>query len=149
MERKQKRTNILGVVIFAAVVAIIGFGFVATGNFRNPLNFFQGDEIRHQGGSGAPAFNNNAPDAGFTHDRPGSGGGGSGGGFPSGRSGLQGGPGSGGGPDAEDNSGIAWNQIGAVFFDLWVLSAIVACYILVQQTLASSINRFWVKKDRR
>jgi hypothetical protein len=83
----------------------------------------------HQGGSGAPvsqtANNNTGRGQGFTPDHPGSG----------------------RGPDAGNNSGIAWNQIGAVFFDLWVLFAIAACYILVQQMLGLIINHFWVKKD--
>lgn len=138
MKRKQKRTHIIGALIFVALVAIAGFGLVATGNFHNPLNFFGGD-MGHQGGPGAPidqAVNNNAdrgPGAftfrtannstgrgqGFTPDHPGAG----------------------GGPD-DNNGGIAWNQIGSVSFDLWFLSAIVACYILVQQMLGLIINLF-------
>lgn len=37
---------------------------------------------------------------------------------------------------------------GGVFFDLWVLSATVACYILVQQILRLIMNRFGARKDR-
>ena len=132
MKQKQKRTHIIGALIFVALVTIAGFGLVATGNFHNPLNIFGGDGD-HPGGPGAPisqtTSNNAARGQGFTHDRQGPG----------------------GGPDAPNsgnNNGIAWNQIGGVFFDLWVLSAIVAGYILVQQMLALIINRFWTRAPR-
>src|SRR5579884_3228068 len=109
MKQKQKRTHIIGALIFVALVTIAGFGLVATGNFHNPLNIFSGDGDHPGGpgapisqtannntgsGPGAPAFqptnNNTARGQGFTHDRQGPG----------------------GGPDAGNNNGIAWNQIG-------------------------------------
>jgi hypothetical protein len=139
MNGKQRRTKIIGALIFVALVAIAGFGLVATGNFHNPLNFFGGDQ--HQGGPVSQTTNNNSGRGqGFTPDHPGFGGG-RGQGFTPDR------PDFGGGPDAENNNGIAWNQIGGVFFDLWVLSAIVASYILAQQMLGLVLDRFWARKD--
>jgi hypothetical protein len=150
MKRKQKRTNIQGALIFVALVAIFGFILVATGNLRNPLNFFAGG-IDHQGGPGVPvsqvANNNAGRGRGFAGNRVGRGQGfaGNRAGRGQGFAGDHAGPGR--GPDAEDNGGIAWNQIGSVFSDLWILFAIVACYILVQQTLGLITNRFWAWKD--
>ena len=144
MKRKQKRTHMIGALIFVALVAVVGFGLVATGNLRNPLNFL--GEIQQQISSGAPtghdAGGNRGPGQGqFTP------GGNSGQGqFGPGRGPDQGNPGSGGGPDTENNGGIAWNQIGGVFSDLWVLSAIVACYILIQQTQRLINNRILIRK---
>jgi hypothetical protein len=53
MKQKQKRTHIIGALIFVTLVTIAGFGLVATGNFHNPLNIFGGDGD-HPGGPGAP-----------------------------------------------------------------------------------------------
>jgi hypothetical protein len=139
MKWKQRRTRIIGALIFAALVAIVGFGLVATGNFRSPFDFLQGGQ--HQGGSGAAAFqatNNSAGRPALTFDHAG----------PQGGQGFapdQAGPG--GNPEGGNNSSIAWNQIGGVLSDLWILFAIVAGYILVQQILGLTINRFWARNN--
>ena len=143
MKRKQKRTHIIGALIFVALVVIVGFGLAATGNLHNPLNFLgamqqqisSGTSVVHDAGNnGGPGQGRFSP-GGDPGQNPGSG-----------RSPGQGNPSSGGGPDTENNGGIAWNQIGGVFSDLWVLSAIVACYILIQQTQRLIVNRFWARK---
>src|SRR5690348_774801 len=133
MKQKQRRTKIIGALIFVVLVAVAGFGLVATGNFHNPFDFLGGD----RGGPGAPVSqvaNNNtgrgsgAPAFQATNNNVGRGQR-----FAPDRAGFRGGPG--GDPDGGNNNGIAWKQIGGVFFELWFLSAVVACYILVQQIL--------------
>jgi hypothetical protein len=111
--QKQKRTHIIGALIFVALVAFVGVGLVATGNFHNPFTLFAGGE--HRGGPGVVAGHA----VNFHADR-----------------GAEFAPSDhAGGPDGENNGGIAWNQIGAVFSDLWILCVIAAGYILIQQIL--------------
>jgi hypothetical protein len=139
IKQKKKRTHIIGALIFVALIAFLGVGLAATGNFHNPLPFFGGGGEHRGGPGGAPG-----QAANFHPDR-------GSGGAPSDRAG---GPGSGfapsdheGGPDGENNGGIAWNQIGAVFSDLWILGAIAAGYILIQQVFGVIANHFWTPKD--
>lgn len=142
IKQKKKRTHIIGALIFVALIAFLGVGLAATGNLHNPLPFFGGAEEHRGGPGGVPmtrGTNGNADSgAGF---------------MPSDRAG---GPGSGftpsdheGGPDGENNGGIAWNQIGAVFSDLWILGAIAAGYILIQQVFGVIANHFSVAEFRK
>ncbi len=138
MKRKQKRTHIIGALIFLALIAILGFGLIATGNFHNPIDFLMGGQ--HQGGqresTSQPTDNNGGVGPASDHAGP-----------PTSNNGDIGptadhaGP-----PGGDDSNGIAWNQIGGVFSDLWILSAIAACYILVQQILELIANHFWDRK---
>jgi hypothetical protein len=140
MKQKQKRTRIIGALIFAALVAIIGLVLVATGTFRSPFDFLQGGRPGGPGTSGFQASGNYAGRGYGDHNfQSANNYAGRGQGFTSDHAGQ------GGGPDAGDNGGIAWNQIGSVFSDLWILFAIIACYILVQQVLGLIINRFWAR----
>jgi hypothetical protein len=45
-------------------------------------------------------------------------------------------------PPQGDQNDIVWPALMAVVFDIWVLCAVTACYILIQQALGFLIYRF-------
>jgi hypothetical protein len=117
-KQQQKRTHILGALIFIGLVALLGVGLLATGNFRKSeptLQVGQNGEIT----SVSMMHDTN------TNAVPGS------------------------DPDhvSDLDTGVAWNQIGLVFLNLWILLAVVACYVLVQQVLTVINNRFRVQRS--
>lgn len=127
MAHQHKKVRLRGALIFAMLVAIAGSGFAASGRFSNPFGFLQAfQELQHYNQQVATAprqagnhFHNNGSgtlasygSANHSH----------------------------GGGSAGDR--IAWPLFWAVLFDAWVLFAVTACYILVQQALGFLIHRF-------
>jgi hypothetical protein len=123
-KQQQKRTHILGSLIFIGLVALLGVGLIATSNVDNPLTSLVRGQ--HREGSSLPMTHNANPNsderAGFV-------------------------PYQADGSDGKNNTGIAWDQIDAVFFNVWILLAVVACYILVQQVLTVINNRSRVQRS--
>lgn len=115
--KKQLRKR-LGSIVFIIVVALSGMALAASGNLRNPLTAISefttlvGGSTSTQGGAG---------------------------GAPSGE--MRGAPPSGempaGGGDA---SGIQWNQLGAVLYNLWVIAAASAIVMVVGPAVGWSIK---------
>ncbi|HLZ63794.1 MAG TPA: hypothetical protein VKR06_43245 [Ktedonosporobacter sp.] len=127
MAHQHKRTTLYGALIFVTLVAIAGLGFSATGRFSNPFGFLQAfQELQHYNQQVATA-----PRQVGSHIHN------SGSGTPASHGSANH---SHGGGRAGDR--IAWPLLGAVLFDIWVLFAVTACYILVQQTLGFLIHRF-------
>ncbi len=111
-KQQQKRTHILGALIFIGLVALLGVGLLATGNFRKSeptLQVGQHGEITNV--STMHDANTNAGPA-FDPEHV-----------------------------SDLDTGIAWDQFGLVFLNLWIVLAVVACYILVQQVLTVLSNR--------
>jgi hypothetical protein len=120
-KQQQKRTHIIGALIFIGLVALLGISLLATGNFRKSEPTLPVGQ--HGGNTSVSTMHNANMNAGPGFD-----------------------PGHADGLADENNTGIAWSQIGAVFLNLWILLAVVACYILVQQVLTVINNRFRVQR---
>lgn len=115
MRRQKRRTNMVGVLIFVAIVALAGLGLLATNNVANPFDFIgelsliqRVNERYSQMGQAAADRNGHLPRPDLPQD---------------------------------DQNDIEWPALMAVVFDLWVLSAVTACYILIQQALGFLIYR--------
>jgi hypothetical protein len=115
MRRRRKRTNLLGVLIFVAIVALTGVGLVATDNVSNPFDFIgelsliqRVNERYNQLGQEAGDRNGHMP-----------------------RPDL---------PQGDEND-IVWPAVMAVVYDTWVLCAVIACYMLIQQALGWVLYR--------
>lgn len=114
--QRRRRTNLLGVLIFIAFVALTGLWMLATDNVANPFDFLSTfsliqrvNERYSQMGQMAADRNGHMPRPDLPQD---------------------------------DQNDIEWPALMAVVFDLWVLCAVTACYILIQQALGFLILRF-------
>ena len=115
MRRQRRRTNMVGVLIFVAILALAGVGLVATDNVSNPFDFIgelaliqRVNERYSQLGQVAGDRNGHIP-----------------------RPDL---------PQGDEND-IVWPAVMAVVYDIWVLCAVTACYILIQQALGWALYR--------
>src|ERR1041385_2101627 len=112
MTRKRQSTKIVPIILFIVIVALTGYGLVATGHFSNPFGFL----MQTQGGGRPANFNNrskgNASSTAANLNPPGD----------------RGGP-----SEASSSISIDWSQIGSVFFNLWYLCATTAVVIVVQK----------------
>lgn len=114
--QRRRRTNLLGVLIFVAFVALTGLGLLATDNVANPFDFLSAfsliqrvNERYSQMGQVAGDRNGHMPRPDLPQD---------------------------------DQNDIQWPALMAVVFDIWVLCAVTVCYILIQQALGFLLFRF-------
>ncbi len=123
MAHQRQKTALRGALIFALLVALVGIGLAATGHYSNPLSFVQAfQELQH-----ANVQSSTVPHSvgGQLHQH----------------GAASHGHGTGGAADR-----IEWPYFGEVLFDSWVLCAVTACYIVVQQTLGWLIQRYRSQK---
>ncbi|HEY7359103.1 MAG TPA: hypothetical protein VH590_21615 [Ktedonobacterales bacterium] len=116
MRPRQRRNHLAGALIFAALVVLVGAGFVATGDYYDPILYMR--DVSQVIPRSVELFNVlGQPDANNQRSfrRP--------------------------DPPAQDESDIQWPLIIAPLFDLWALCAMSACYILLQEALGWLIFR--------
>ncbi len=115
MRRRPRRTHIIGALIFAALVALVGAGFVATGDYYDPALYIR--DVSRVVPSSVELFTvlGQPPANQRFFRRP--------------------------DPPAQDENDIQWPLFIAPLFDLWVLCAITACYILLHEALGWLIFR--------
>ena len=132
MAHQRKKTTIGGALIFAMLVAMAGFSFAVTGHFSDPFSFFQAFQALQSSNEQIAATPN--PARGQIHNDG---------------SGTLAYHGQANHSHTGSGTGnrIAWPLFGAVLFDIWVLFAITACYILIQHMLGFLINRFRSQKS--
>jgi hypothetical protein len=115
MRRRPRKTHMPGALIFAALVVLVGAGFIATGDYYDPTLYMR--DVSQVIPRSVQLFNvlvqPSANQQGFR--RP--------------------------DPPATDENDIQWSLFVAPLFDLWVLAAITACYVLLQETLGWLIYR--------
>ena len=116
MRRQRRRTNLRGVLILVAFVALTGFGLFATDNVSNPFDFLSTFYLIQRVNERYSQMGQVAADRNGHMPRP--------------------------DPPQSDQNDIEWPALMAVVFDLWVLCAATACYILIQQELGFLIFRF-------
>jgi len=116
MRRRQRRSHLVGALIFAALVVLVGVGFIVTDDYYDPALYMR-DVWRVVPSSmelftvlGQPTVTNQR-----FFQRP--------------------------DPPAGDENDFQWSLIVAPLFDLWVLCAITACYMLLQEALGWLIAR--------
>ena len=114
--QRRRRTNLLGVLIFVAFVALTGLGLLATDNVSNPFDFLSAFSLIQRVNERYSQMGQVAGDRNGHMPRPD---------LPQG-----------------DQNDIEWPALMAVVFDLWVLCAATACYILIQQALGFLLFRF-------
>ena len=115
MRRQRRRTNLVGVVIFVAIVALTGLGLVATDNVANPFDFLSEFSLIQRVNERYSQLGQQAGDRNGHMPRPDQ-------------------------PQGDQND-IEWPAVMAVVFDIWVLCAVTACYILIQQALGWLLYR--------
>jgi len=126
MNRKRRSTRTFPIVVFIALVIVIGLGLAATGHLSNPFGFLMQGRGPQMGAEGAPAGNRSRPSA------P------AGGSFqPRERGGTEGG-------GSTDAITINWSQAGDVAFNLWFLAATTAVIIVV-----SKFSGFLIRQVRQ
>lgn len=124
MAKKQRSPlrKYIGIALFLVLLAVSGYGLVATGNFRNP--FTAVTQMLSGGGSGGE-FTRQAP-TGETSSEV--------------RQPPQGGTRSEGG--SESQTTVTWSEIGGMLFNLWFMAAISAVIMLIHYPLEFLTRRF-------
>ena len=107
--QRRRRTNMLGVLIFVAIVALAGVGLVATDNVANPFDFIGELALIQRVNERYSQLGQEAGDRNGHMPRPDL-------------------------PQGDEND-IFWPAFMAVVYDFWVLCAVTACYILIRQAL--------------
>ena len=114
--QRRRRVNRLALMIFVAIVALAGVGLLATDNVANPFDFMGELALIQRVNERYSQMGQQAGDQNGHLPRP--------------------------DRPQDDQNDIFWPAFMAVVFDLWVLCAVTACYILIQQALGFLIYRF-------
>ena len=113
--QRRRRTNIVGVLIFVAFVALAGLGLFATDNVANPFDFIGELSLIQRVNERYSQLGQEAGDRNGHMPRPDL-------------------------PQGDENT-IEWPALMAVVYDIWVLCAVTACYILIRQALGWVLYR--------
>lgn len=103
-------------MIFVAFVVLTGVGLAATDNVANPFDFLGTFYLIQRVNERYSQLGQQAGDRNGHMTRP--------------------------DPPQSDQNDIVWPAFMAVVFDIWMLCAVTACYILIQQALGFLIYHF-------
>jgi hypothetical protein len=118
-------------MIFVLIVTLSGLGLFMTGNIRDPFTFIHSFDSSEKKGA---SLSNRGKGDGLHKSENSSFGG------------NQSPEGQGQGKGKGLTNDIQWSQGGLVLFDLWILGAIAALYMIIQQSLKRIRSRHRMKK---